>query len=50
MERRKFIRYLTQREAQYFIAERKGEGQECTIINVSREGMGIIFYSNEEIV
>ncbi len=33
-ERRRFIRYSTQRQAQYFLNERKREGQECTIINV----------------
>jgi len=46
---RKLERYPIQREARYFLKEGKGEGQECTIINFSRSGMGIIFHSNEEI-
>lgn len=48
-ERRRFIRYSTQRQAQYFLNERKREGQECTIINVSRKGLGIRFDTHEEI-
>ena len=46
---RKYERYPIQREAQYFLNESRGKGQECTIINFSRSGMGIIFHSNEEI-
>ena len=47
--KRRFERFTTQREAQYFLTEGKGKGQECTIINISRKGMGIIFHSNEAI-
>lgn len=48
-ERRRFIRYSTQRQAQYFLNERKREGHKCTIINVSRKGMGIRFDTHKEI-
>jgi hypothetical protein len=46
---RKYERYPIQREAQYFLNEERGKGQECTINNFSRGGMGIIFHSSEEI-
>ena len=46
---RRFERFPTQREAQYFLVRGKGKGQECTIINVSRKGLGILFHTNEEI-
>ncbi|MBW2183614.1 MAG: PilZ domain-containing protein [Deltaproteobacteria bacterium] len=46
---RRFERFPTQREAQYFLVRGKGKGQECTIIDVSRKGLGMIFHSNEEI-
>ena len=46
---RRFIRYPIQREAQYFLVDGEGKKQECTIIDVCRKGMGIIFHSNEEI-
>jgi len=48
-KRRRFTRYLTQRKAQYFLKEKKGDGEGCTIINVSRKGMAIIFHSDEKI-
>ena len=47
--RRRFERFPTQREAQFFLIKGKGWGQGCTIINVSRKGLGIIFRTNEEI-
>ena len=47
--KRRFERFPTQREAQFFLLKGKGWGQECTIINVSRKGLGIIFRTNEEI-
>jgi hypothetical protein len=46
---RRFERFPTQRGGQYFLVKGKGKGQECTIIDVSRKGLGIIFHSNEEI-
>ena len=46
---RKFERYPIQREAKYFLKEARGKGEECTIINFSRSGMGILFHSHDEI-
>ena len=46
---RRFERFPTQRGGQYFLIKGKGKGQECTIIDVSRKGLGMIFHSNEEI-
>jgi len=46
---RRFERFPTQREGQYFLVKEKRRGQECTIIDVSLKGLGIIFHSNEEI-
>ena len=46
---RRFERFPTQREGKYFLVKGKGKGQECTIIDVSRKGLGMIFHSNEEI-
>jgi len=49
-DRRESQRYPTQRRAQYFLNEKVKENRrECTIINVSRKGVGILFHSNEEI-
>ena len=45
---RKHKRYPTQREARYFFEGTTGDGQVCTIVNVSRKGMGIIFHTEEE--
>jgi len=45
---RKYKRYPTQREARYFLEGTTGDGQVCTIVNVSRKGMGIIFHTDEE--
>jgi len=46
---RKYKRYPTQREARYFLENTIADGQVCTIVNVSRKGMGIIFHTDEEI-
>ena len=46
---RRFERFSTQREGQYFLVKEKEKGQNCTIIDVSRKGLGMIFHSNEEI-
>ena len=45
---RKYKRYPTHREARYFFKGTTGDGQLCTIVNVSRKGMGIIFHTDEE--
>ena len=47
--KRRFERFPTQREAQIFLREGKEWGQECTIINVSRKGVGILFRTSEKI-
>jgi len=46
---RRFERFPTQREGQYFLVKEKEKGKNCTIIDVSRKGLGMIFHSNEEI-
>ena len=46
---RRFKRYPTQREARFFLKDNSGEGKECTIITVSRKGMGILFHTDEKI-
>ena len=46
---RKYKRYPTHREARYFFGDTTGDKQVCTIINVSRKGMGIIFHTDEKI-
>ena len=44
---RQHKRYQTHREAHYFLHHTKENGRQCTIINVSRKGMGIIFPTDE---
>ena len=46
--KRKHKRFPTQREAQYCFDGNTWDGQVCTIVNVSRRGMGIIFHTDEE--
>jgi len=36
-------------KAQYFLKEKKGNGRECTVINISRNGTGLAFYTFEKI-
>jgi len=43
---RKYKRYPTQREARYFLENTTKDGQACSIVNVSRKGMGIIFHTD----
>ena len=40
----KYKRYPTQREAHYFLKGTEGPGEACTIVNICRKGMGIIFH------
>lgn len=47
--RRRFSRSDTQLKAKYFLEERKGGWEECTIIDVSRTGLGVKFHTGEEI-
>ena len=46
---RRFKRYPTQREARFFLKDTAEKGKECTIITVSRKGMGILFHTDEKI-
>ncbi|MBW2555057.1 MAG: PilZ domain-containing protein [Deltaproteobacteria bacterium] len=47
--RRSFGRFDTQLQAKYFLKERKENWGKCTVIDVSRKGMGIIFITREKI-
>lgn len=47
---RQYARYPIRREAFYCLQERMSEKRECTIINISRKGMGVVFHSNADIV
>ena len=49
-EKRKSKRFPINLKAQYFLNERGKTGTECTIINVSRDGEGLEFYTSEEII
>jgi len=48
-DRRKFRRFDTQRKARYFLREGSGCWKECTIVNISRKGVGILFPMHEKI-
>ena len=48
-ERRKFKRHQTRLKAQYYIKEENEGWEECTIIDVSHKGMGIVFLTRKEI-
>jgi hypothetical protein len=48
-DRRRFKRFDTQRKARYFFKEGSGCWQECTIINISRKGVGVRFPLHEKI-
>ena len=48
-DRRRFGRFDAQLEAQYFIKEKRGGSGRCTIIDVSRKGVGIKFSKHENI-
>ncbi|MBW2184699.1 MAG: PilZ domain-containing protein, partial [Deltaproteobacteria bacterium] len=47
--KRRFDRFLVQREAKYFSKEGLGNWQECTINNVSRKGMKILFHERNNV-
>ncbi len=49
-DKRKAKRFATNLKAHYFLKEGEGEGKECTVINISRNGVGLEFYTTEEIV
>ena len=48
-ERRKYTRSQTERNGQYFLDGKENEFGECTITDVSREGMRIKFSTGEKI-
>ena len=45
---RKYKRYPTQREAHFYLEDTSGSRQVCTIVNISRKGMGLIFHTDVE--
>ena len=47
--RRKFSRFDTQMKAQYILKGKKRDRGECTVVDVSRQGMGIKFRTPEKI-
>jgi hypothetical protein len=47
--RRRFIRYKVEKEGQYYLDHGRGSPERCTIIDVTREGMGIRFHTDENI-
>jgi hypothetical protein len=46
---RKFARSPIELQAQYVVEGEKMDWEPCTIINVSREGMGILFQTHKKI-
>jgi len=48
-EDRRSWRFPTLLDGLYFLDEKKGEGKECTIINISYNGTGLEFYTFEEV-
>ena len=47
-DRRKFLRFPLQLGARY-TAENEDKWKECSVVDISREGMGVIIYSIEAI-
>ncbi len=41
-------RFVTKLKARYFLSERKAKLQECTIFNISPQGIGAEFYERPE--
>ena len=48
-ERRRYPRYKKQFKAQYITSESKRGSEECTVINASLKGMGVIFHTPETV-
>ena len=42
--KRRFGRFVTQLKAQYFLNEKEGKWNECTVININPKGMGVEFH------
>ncbi len=47
--RRRFVRHQVEKEGQYYLDEGRRSLERCTIIDVTREGMGIRFHTYENI-
>lgn len=47
--RRSFSRFDAQLKAKYFLKEREEHWGNCTVTDVSRKGMGIVFLTREKI-
>ena len=45
---RGFIRFFSQLKAQYVAEDEEKSGEECTIININRKGMGVKFHTDEK--
>ena len=48
-ERRNFIRFSTNLKGRYFTGKTVKNWEECTVLDASRNGMGIRFHTPEEI-
>ena len=48
-EKRKDIRFFSQLKARYILKGEEGGWKECTIINISRNGLGITFAIRENL-
>ena len=48
-DRRKFRRFETHHKAHYLLKDGKRTWKVCTITNVSRKGMGILFRAHEKV-
>jgi hypothetical protein len=48
-ETREIYRCPTLLKGLYFLDDKKGEGRECTIINISVNGAGMEFYTDETV-
>ena len=47
--RRRFSRCLTQMEVKYFLKKGEKSWKECTIFNISRNGVGMKFQTGEDV-
>jgi len=48
-DRRRFGRFETQLKAHYILQDSEKDWKECTVISMSRKGMGIRFHTREKI-
>ena len=47
--RRRFSRFSNKLKAQYFLSESPTNRKECTVVNISRDGMGLELHTQEKI-